>query len=376
MKKMADPIVILDDAGEVMRMTNEEGDPKISQVMEARDSKGNPEEDSSSDFECIIELSEEDLALEFVKLSASDKIRYNEWFNFHTKYQRSMGIGGSVSQIIRNISNQNKPLIPEEIPRREFEEVDIDPDQVQIECMVDKDGREVKKVKPILIKKELMMNYATQVPFDIDSDEEFFFFTDEERIPYADHPYEPKIEEETDDEDYVDDDVSIVVDSDSSDALSMLDENFEDTDPVKLDDALQQIVTGLRQVADGFEALKNLLPTVPVTDVAKIVQAAPTPYLQPMSKAAVQALQTLGEEDLINHACLTEFQKGVSQAALMRRYDVGRDCLYKILHGKTRPGGTQYQTLKREDVKVKTEPRGVQGRVLRGRGRGRTTILT
>ena len=144
-------------------------------------------------------------------------------------------------------------------------------------------------------------------PFDVDSDEEFFFFTDEERIPYADQPYELKIEEETDDEDYVDDDVSLAVDSDSNDTLSMLDENFKDMDPVKLDDALQQIVTGLCQVADGFEALKNLLPTVPVTDVAKIVQAALMPYLQPMSKAAVQALQTLGEEDLINHACLTEF---------------------------------------------------------------------
>ena len=102
----------------------------------------------------------------------------------------------------------------------------------------------------------------------------------------------------------------------------MLDENFKDTDPVKLDDALQQIVTGLCQAADGFKALKDLLPTVPVADVAKIVQAARTPYLQPMSKAAIQALQTLEEEDLINHACLTEFQKGVSQAALMRRYDV------------------------------------------------------
>ena len=86
------------------------------------------EEDSGSDFECFIELSEEDLALEFVKLSASDKIRYSEWFDFHTKYQQSTGIGGSVSQIIRNISNQNKSLIPEEIPRREFEDVDINPD--------------------------------------------------------------------------------------------------------------------------------------------------------------------------------------------------------------------------------------------------------
>ena len=187
----------------------------------------------------------------------------------------------------------------------------MDPDQVQIECMADKDSKEVKKVKPILIKKEITANYATQVPFELDSGKEIFFFTDEERVPYADRPYEPKIEEETDDDDYVDDDVSIEVDSDSSDALSMLDENFEDTDPLKIDDALQQIVEGLHQAADGFEALKDLLPTIPVTDVAKIVQVAPTPYLQPMSKATIQALQTLGEEDLINHACLTEFQKGV-----------------------------------------------------------------
>ena len=205
----------------------------------------------------------------------------------------------------------------------------MDPDQVQIECMIDKDGKEVKKVKLIFIKKEITTNYATQVPFELGPDEDIFLFTDEERMPYADHPYEPKTEEETDDDDYVDDDISIKVDSDSSAALSMLDENFEDTDPSKIDEALQQIVEGLCQAANGFEALRDLLPTVPVTDVAKIVQVAPTPYLQPMTKAAIQALQTLGEEDLINHACLMEFQKGGSQAALMRKYGIGRDHLYK-----------------------------------------------
>ena len=113
-----------------------------------------------------------------------------------------------------------------------------------------------------------------------------------------------------------------------------------------------------------------------MTDVAKIVQVAPTPYLQPMSKATIQALQTLREEDLINHACLMEFQKGVSQAALIRRYDIGRDRLNKALHGKTRPRGTQYQTLKKEETKVKTEPRGVPVHSPRGKGRGRTTLLT
>ena len=344
--------------------------------MEARDSKGNPEEESDSDFNHCADLSDEELAQEFQKLSPANKIRYNEWFDFHSKYQRNTGIGGTISQIIRNISNQNKPLIPDEIPKKEFEEVDMDPDQVQIECMVDKDGKEVKRVKPILIKKEITTNYATQVPFELGPDRDIFLFTDEERVPYADHPYEPKIEEETDDDDYVDDDILIEVDSNSSAALSMLDKNFEDTNPSKINESLQQIVEGLRQAADGYEALKDLLPTIPVTDVTKIVQVVPTPYLQPMSKAAIQALQTLGEEDLINRACLMEFQKGVSQAALMRKYGIGRDRLYKALHSKIRPGGTQYQTLKKEETKVKTEPRDVPVQTPSGKGRGRTTVLT
>ena len=229
-------------------------------------------------------------------------------------------------------------------------------------------------MKPILIKKEITTDYATQVPFELGPGKGVFLFTDEEHVWYADHPYEPKIEEETDDEDYVDEDIPIKVDSDSSAALSMLDKNFENTDPSKIDEALQQIIKGLCQAADGYEALKDLLPTIPVTDVAKIVQVAPTPYLQPMSKAAIQALQTLREEDLINQACLAEFQKGVSQAALMRKYGIGRDCLYKALHGKIRPGGTQYQTLKKEETKVKTEPSDVLMRSLRGKGRGKTSM--
>ena len=39
------------------------------------------------------------------------------WFDFHSKYQKNTGIGGTISQIIHGISNQNKPLIPDEIPK-------------------------------------------------------------------------------------------------------------------------------------------------------------------------------------------------------------------------------------------------------------------
>ena len=137
----------------------------------------------------------------------------------------------------------------------------------------------------------------------------------------------------------------------------MTDDDFKTTDPMKIDQALQQIIQGLCQAADGYETLRDLFPTVPVTDVVGIVQIATTPYLQPMSKAAIKALQTLGEENLINQACLAEFEKGISQAALMRKYGIGRDRLYKTIHGKIHPGGTQYQT--QEDStksEVKSEP--------------------
>ena len=71
---MADPTIVLDDEGEVVRMVNKEGDPKISKIMEAWDSKGNPEEESDSDFDYYTDLSDEELAQEFQKLSPANKI--------------------------------------------------------------------------------------------------------------------------------------------------------------------------------------------------------------------------------------------------------------------------------------------------------------
>ena len=78
--------------------------------------------------------------------------------------------------------------------------MDFDPDQVQIERITDKDGKEIKRVKPILLKKEIEEEYANQAPFKLGPNEDIFLFTDEERVPFADQLYESKSEEETDDE--------------------------------------------------------------------------------------------------------------------------------------------------------------------------------
>ena len=54
-------------------------------------------------------------------------------------------------------------------------------------------------------------------------------------------------DEEVTDEDYVSDDHPIEIDSDSSAALSMTDDEFEATNPQKVDDALRDIVEGLKK---------------------------------------------------------------------------------------------------------------------------------
>ena len=168
---------------------------------------------------------------------------------------------------------------------------------MQIERITDKDEKEIKRVKLILIKKEIEEECATQAPFKLGPNEDIFLFMDDERVPFADQPYESKSEEETDDESYVEDAIPVEIDSDSSVTLSMTDDDFETTDPDKIDQALQEIIEELHQAANGYETLRSLLlPIIPVTEVAEVVQAAPTLYLKPMSKIAIQAVQTIGEE--------------------------------------------------------------------------------
>ena len=77
-KQHADPTVRLDEEGEVIRMVNREGDPEISRIMEAKDLKGNPEKESDQDFDYYANLTDEEIAREFEKLTPADKIRYNE----------------------------------------------------------------------------------------------------------------------------------------------------------------------------------------------------------------------------------------------------------------------------------------------------------
>ena len=316
---MTDPTIKLAEDGSVKML--KVADPDIREVLVPIQEDDTLEEPTTLDV--IAELTEEELEEEFNKLSASDKIRYNQWVEFHEHYQKTHGIAGTSSQIIHYISDLNKSAIPVDIAKEELANVDVDEEQVQIIKMVNKDGKLVKKVKPILIKKELDREHATVIPFEKHPGE--VSFTDEERVPFRTTSPVEYVKEVMDDEDYKDDDEVISIKSDSSTAESMLDDDFETVNPLMFDASLVKITTGLKQAAEGFEELRTLLLNIPVTELPKLVEEVPLPYLTLMLKALVQALQSVGEERLIDLALREEYDKGASQVSLMVKYGVTRN---------------------------------------------------
>ena len=80
----------------------------------------------------------------------------------------------------------------------------------------------------------------------------------------------------------------------------MLDEDFENTNPAKFDASLVKITTGLQQAAEGYKELRNMITTIPVTDIPKLIEQTQLPYLTPLSKEMVRALQSVGEDKLVD----------------------------------------------------------------------------
>ena len=145
--KMTDQTIELAEDGSVKMLRV--ADPEVREVLVPIQEDDMLEE--STTLDAIAELTEEELEEEFNKLSASNKIKYNQWVEFHEHYQKTHSIAGTSFQIIRYISDLNKPAIPVEIAKEELANVNVDDEQVQIIKMVNKDGKLVKKAKPILI---------------------------------------------------------------------------------------------------------------------------------------------------------------------------------------------------------------------------------
>ena len=334
----------LDDTGEAVQLKLKEK-KRLEGYLVAIDKEGKPLPNQPEEVPSDVSLSDEELEEQFQALLASDKLRYNQWYAFHHEYQHQNNIAGTATQIIHHISNQNKLNIPPIIAQTELTDVEVDEDLVQIIWMEDRDGNVVKRVKLILIKKEISQEYASVLPFE---DDDAPHFTDAERVPFHETTRGPYDEEVTDEEDYVSDDHPIEIDSDSSAALSMTDEEFEATNPHKIDDALQDIIEGLKKAANGFEELRGLVPSLPVTEIPKLLKTVPLLYIQPLTKPMVHAIKSLGEAKIIELAVQEEHKKGTTQVSIMSNYGLTCNQVYKAITGVPRPGGSQYEAMKKE----------------------------
>ena len=99
--------------------------------------EGKPLPNQPEEVPSDVSLSDEELEEQFQALSASDKLRYNQWYAFHHGYQHRNNIAGTATQIICHISNQNKLNIPPIIAQTELTDVEVDEDLVQIIWMED-----------------------------------------------------------------------------------------------------------------------------------------------------------------------------------------------------------------------------------------------
>ena len=182
--------------------------------------------------------------------------------------------------------NQSPPAIPDEIAHEEMQNYETMPNQVQIVKMVDKDGKEVKRVHPILIKKEIDRERGCQVPLapsDLPTGMPFLGPHKTIVKREVDDPYESHDEVVTDDPDYQSDDVPIPTESDSSAAESMeSDTQFQEVNITAIERAMEKVTMGLRMAAMGYEELRPVMRAIPIHEVPKLLEQLPQPVLEPI----------------------------------------------------------------------------------------------
>ena len=83
---MEDLTTRLDAAGEAVQLKLKEK-TWLEGYLVAIDKEGKPLPDQPEEVPSDVSLSDEELEEQFQALSASDKLRYNQWYAFHHEYQ-------------------------------------------------------------------------------------------------------------------------------------------------------------------------------------------------------------------------------------------------------------------------------------------------
>ena len=246
-----------------------------------------------------------------------------------------------------------QPAIPNEIAHKEMENYKMVPNQVQIVKMVDKDGKEVKRVCLILIKREIHRERGHQIaltPSELPTGMPVLDPHEAIVKREVDDPYESYDEVVTDDPDYQRDDIPLPTEPDSSAAESMeSDTEYQEVDIAAIEKAMEKVTTGLRMVATGYEELRPVMRAMPIHEVPKLLEQLPQLILDLIPETIRKVVQHVDNTDLVKWAVQSEHHKGTLKTHIQRKFGLGRDAVEKCITGKGHLGGSTYSRMKKED---------------------------
>ena len=309
-------------------------------VGEASDG-GSPSEASDSD---ISDMSEGTLETEFQKLLASDKLKFNQFYLYHYQVQKQEKTSGMLHQRVRHqIHSEIIPKLPEVIATEEMWYIEVEQDEVQIETVINPDGKEVHCILPILMKEEPDHQHTTHEPSkkppgmpDLPPRATVSTLLHERDVKSYD-------EEATDSEDYLPNDENLPSEEDNS-ATESMEEEMVHVDIKAFDTALNEVTTGLEMAALGYHNLHALLPQLPIHEVPKVLESMPLIYTEPMPNVLINILKDISPEKVLDHAIAGEV-KTKSSHHLRMKYSLQRAQTEKVLHGMASKGGSFYSKL-------------------------------
>ena len=165
---------------------------------------------------------------------------------FHEEYWQLFGERASICTIMKRRISHMKPPLPDSVCKEEMQNATVDTNDVIIEYITDAQGRKIKKLKPLLIKKEPDREYIQHIHSDDnlpDVPENNFIQKREVTIDsYS----------ETISSDSSSDDSTITADNDDP-TSSMEDKSCVwEADSTEIEASLHQIASGLQTAAEGL----------------------------------------------------------------------------------------------------------------------------
>ena len=204
---------------------------------------------------------------------------------FHEEYQQIFGEKASICTIMKKrMSYMNTPM-PDSVCKEEMQNATIENDVI-IEYITDAQGREVKKLKPLLIKTEPDREYIQHIHSDDnlpDVPEDNFMQKREVTVDsYS----------ETISSDSSSHDSTITADPEYS--ASSMEDSIEDksfvweTDSREIEASLHWITSGLQNAAEGYMTLASHMSKLNPYELPQVIAQIPPPLIDvpmPIRKA-------------------------------------------------------------------------------------------